>query len=282
MSSSTGAANTSKFEARRLQEERVQAWINDDTALHPLSAMAIDGSERRQRALAEVDGMFAGLTYLEKVCLGDVQEESQREPSGTNNDHFGAFIEDTCDISPTDFQHMEAQYVSEVEMRTNEIKRAWSGLRGLRKGLEHQHQRLKSIASEASSTNIQKLSQAYANPKTMGEMGILVYRDMLDFVIPDTLVEVVAFTSVSYVISGLLFQRGRVAKTDILSGLQRWGDCITNVDDRKAFASFALKMWPPEHLRTTDDIGKRSGQDDDKDSHHHRAKRSRLEDNGPL
>ncbi|KAK2055804.1 hypothetical protein LY76DRAFT_607433 [Colletotrichum caudatum] len=108
-----------------------------------------------------------------------------------------------------------------------------------------------------------------------GRNGYLgIYRDVLDFVLPDTLAEVVAFTSVSYVISDLLFQRGRMAETDILSGLQRWGDCIANVDDRKAFGLFALEMWPLEHLRAVDSLkngGGKEPKDDDKYSHHSRS-----------
>ncbi|WDK23173.1 hypothetical protein CGRA01v4_14465 [Colletotrichum graminicola] len=63
----------------------------------------------------------------------------------------------------------------------------------------------------------------------------------------------------------------RIAKSDILSSLQRWGDCITNIDDRKAFGLFALEMWPLKHLRAVYDVKSGGRKDDDKDSHHSRS-----------
>ncbi|KAF0328659.1 hypothetical protein GQ607_004071 [Colletotrichum asianum] len=276
-----------------LPEVRTSRWLDDEDAPRVLSAMTVDGNARRERALAEIDGIFAGLTYLEKLGDTQVLQDSQTSRNlcdfgeildGIRPDSFGILEEGMIpnEITLPNFEELGLPCVSEEEIPTDEIKQAWSGLRGLRKGLEHQHQRLKSIASEASSKNIQKLEQAFTSPRRMGEMGILAYRDVLDFVVPHTLAEIVAFTSVSYVISNLLLQRGRIAETDIFSGSSRWGDCITDVEDRKAFASFASKMWPLEHFRTADDSGKRSGQDEDKDLHHFRTKRPRFEDNSSL
>ncbi|GKT97676.1 hypothetical protein Ct61P_15526 [Colletotrichum tofieldiae] len=282
-----------KLKALRLHDKRLSRFFDEDGPIL-LNAMAVEGNERRQRALAEVDGMFAGLTYLDK--LGDTPELTHQDypklqRTFVNSDLLQCMghhsiepgINFQADIVYADLEELEASCTpeSDDDVRTwkrprqadstDGIKRAWSGLQSLRKGLEHQHRRLKSIASSASSTNIRKLSEAYGSPKRMGEMGILSYRDVIDFVVPDTLAEVVAFASVSYVISDLLFQRGRIAQTDILSGLQRWGDCITNIDDRKAFGLFALEMWPLEHLRAMDDVKNSAREDDDKDSHHLRS-----------
>ncbi|KAG7060474.1 fructose-bisphosphate aldolase class-II [Colletotrichum scovillei] len=273
----TGAARASKREALHLCNERLGHWLGDEDGPLTLSAMAIGGSARRQRALAEVDGMFAGLTYLNKV--GDSQEDIRYDSTFPG---FSWTLEESIlhsDITDLDLEELGAKCAKE-EIRTNEIRRAWSGLRDLRKGLEQQHYQLRGVAfEEENSTKIQELLlNNYTSPRRMGEIGILAYRDVLDFVVPDTLAEVVAFASVSYVISNLLLQRGRIAETDVLSGLQRWGGCISNEMDRHTFALLASKMWPLEHLRTADDIEKRSGQDDDQDSHYLRAKRSRLED----
>ncbi|KAK7451367.1 hypothetical protein Landi51_04738 [Colletotrichum acutatum] len=277
--SGTGETSASQREALHLRDERIGQWLDDEDGPITLSAMAIDGSARRQRALAEVDGMFAGLTYLN--TLGSTREKIRHDP--TFPQAFEAWTETNLqsDIAYPNVEELEADCSGDGK-RMNEIKRAWSSLRALRKGLKHQHDQLRSIAlEEKSSTRIQELISGYTSPKRMGEIGILAYRDVLDFVLPDTLPEVVAFTSVSYVISNLLLQRGRIAKTDVLCGLQRWGDCISDESDRSAFARLASKMWPLEHLRTADDIEKRSGQDDTQDFHYPRAKRSRLEDDAP-
>ncbi|EXF86033.1 hypothetical protein CFIO01_07601 [Colletotrichum fioriniae PJ7] len=247
----TGETSAPKREALSSRDERLGQWLNDEDGPVTLSAMAIDGSARRQRALAEVDGMFAGLTYLNK--LGDTQEDIGYDP--TFPDLFRTSKESIfhSDITYPDLEEVVAQ-CAEEDIRTNEIRRAWSGLRNLRKGLEQQHDQLRGIAFEEKySTKIQELLLKYTSPRRMGEI-------------------------VSYVISNLLLQRGRIAETDVLSGLQRWGGCISNERDRHTFALLASKMWPLEHLRTANDIEKRSGQDDDQDSHYLRAKRSRLED----
>ncbi|KAK2039636.1 hypothetical protein LZ31DRAFT_558594 [Colletotrichum somersetense] len=287
-----------KPEALELQQGRLGCWLDDKDGPIVLSAMSIDGNERRERALAEVDGMFAGLTYLEKLD-GDLNLNHQYYPSMQMP--FDTILDNSrwkfeTDIEYPGLEEFEAlctprsDYEGQIRKRprqadsTDEIKRAWLGLQSLRKGLEHQHQRLKSIASNASSINIRKLSEAYDSPNRMGEMGILAYRDVLDFVLPDTLAEVVAFTSVSYVIPDLLFQRGRMAQTDILSGLQRWGDCIANIDDRKAFGLFALEMWPLEHLRAVDGLkndGGKEPKDDDKCPHHSRCNHPTAEKDIP-
>ncbi|OHE94377.1 hypothetical protein CORC01_10305 [Colletotrichum orchidophilum] len=301
-------AVNNKSEAKRLQDERLSRYLDDKNGPMPLSALAVQGSERRQRALAELLGIFAGFTYLEKMARGDVTQEAANEYHPTPQRAFNyrqnpyivnQFTEESGilflhDPEYPNLEEFEASGASESKDdsqpqqssrqadSTDEIKLAWSGLRGVRKGLKRQHQRLQDIASKSSSANIRKLLDAYISPKRMGEMGILAYRDVLDFIVPDTLAEVVAFTSLSYVISNLLLQRGRIAETDVLSGIQRWGDCIVNVDDRKAFASFASEMWPLEHLRTMNEVAKSNGQDDDKDSNRSRSKHPAADNRGSL
>ena len=49
----------------------LQSWLADRNGPWCLSAEAFQPGEQRKRALAEIDGMHAGLTFLDKVEKGD-------------------------------------------------------------------------------------------------------------------------------------------------------------------------------------------------------------------
>lgn len=224
--------------------------------------------------------MFAGLTYLDK--LGDKGEDTQYDP--TWRDDYDLGLKEgmlPSDITHPNFEELEAQCVEEGN-RTNAIKRAWLGLRGLRRGLEDQHERLKSIAfEENASTKLQKLLRTYSSPKKMGEMGYFGIQRCSRLCCSGYPCRGcrIHFSFLCY------FKSSTPTRPDRRNRHSFWlaalGGCLSNEDDREDFALLALRMWPREHLRTTDDIGKRSGQDDDKDSHCLRVKRSRLENSTP-
>ena len=87
--------------------------------------MAVDGSARRERALAEIDGMFAGLTYIEK--LGDSQEDFQYIRTFRKYCDLGGFLPVSFGtlkegIIPNEItpEELGAQCVSEEEIPTDE------------------------------------------------------------------------------------------------------------------------------------------------------------------
>lgn len=54
-----------------LDRYRLQKWLDDPKGPLGLSANVLQLSEQRKRALAEIDGIYAGLTFLNKVEGGD-------------------------------------------------------------------------------------------------------------------------------------------------------------------------------------------------------------------
>ncbi|KXH56874.1 hypothetical protein CSAL01_06122 [Colletotrichum salicis] len=252
-------------EAPSLHRERLSRFLNDKDGPITLSVVAPDTSERKRRAQAEIDGIFAGLTYLDKL------KERQDPPDAILQPQERILDKDLVldDIGRrSGGQGSSSNSTAQprhTQSSTDKIQQAWIDLRGLRKGVESQYERLQSIASSSSSESVRGLPDIYDNARGMGKMGILAHRDALDFVIPDTLAEIVAFTSVSYLITNILLQRGRIIETNPLIDLQRWGDCIPDIDNRNAFASFALEMWPSDHPRAITNEGE--GGHDDKASH---------------
>ncbi|KAK1450733.1 hypothetical protein CCUS01_02189 [Colletotrichum cuscutae] len=53
-------------EAPRLRRERLSRFFGDKDGPITISVEPLDTSERRQRAQADIDGIFAGLAYLDK------------------------------------------------------------------------------------------------------------------------------------------------------------------------------------------------------------------------
>ncbi|KAI3557756.1 hypothetical protein CABS03_10717, partial [Colletotrichum abscissum] len=237
-------------EAPRLRRERLSRFFGDKDGPITISVEPLDTSERRQRAQADIDGIFAGLAYLDKrrdsLDTADTNPQSEqplRENLILNDIGHQSASQFTASASTGQVQHPQRS--------TENIRQAWTDLQSLQKGLKAQYERLGAIASKSSSEIVQKLPGIYGNSRGLGKMGILAHRDALDLIIPDTLAEIIAFASFSYVISEILLQRDRIVVTNPLSDLQRWGHCIPNINNREAFVSVALEMWPSDHPRTT-------------------------------
>ncbi|KAI3537967.1 hypothetical protein CSPX01_09764 [Colletotrichum filicis] len=279
-----GAHLAAHFATHSLQEARSNRYANEKDGTFILSANAVDNEGKKRRALAEIDGVFAGLTFLEtsedlqaahdaRLAPQPTFDNGPQQQNGTNlgsrdggplSRQYGSFPDsDASDIDMSSASGHETRAPSNMRQpeSTNEIELAWYSLRAVRRGMKEQHQRLINIASGTSYDNIRKLSKICFSADRMVEMGILTYRDVLYSTVPDTLAEVVAFFSLSKVILDLLAQRARVVKTNILPSLKRWRGCIANADDQEAFAWLASVMWPLESLSTLEEPGNTDTQD---------------------
>lgn len=121
---------------------------------------------------------------------------------------------------------------------------AWIGLRSLKRGMQAEFRRFNNLTSDSESPAARRLHTHLSSPKALADRGTLVYRDVLDGLLPDTLVDIFAFASLSHAISRILVRRKRMQEAQVLSGLQRWGDCIQDADERGAFYTLASGMWP--------------------------------------
>ena len=127
---------------------------------------------------------------------------------------------------------------------TGDLNRAWKGLQSLDKGMQAEFQRFSNVTAETTSSALCQLRARFPSSKTLANQGILVYRDVLEGFLPDTLGDIFAFASLSHAVSEILVRRKRMKKAEILSGLQRWKNCIRDAAERDTFATLASGMWP--------------------------------------
>lgn len=261
----------------------------------PMSLMIGSGPAQLERALAETDGLLAGMRILDKAEPLD-QERDTGQPDNTILydeprllDHSSEVPWVTAtpddDSSPSQFHgpinSMELlpqlmtgiPAVSGVDSRHRggsmntsnpvrgkspirvptcyngapthgDVPTRWAVLRRLRRAMVGHHRRVQEVIASSPLPAASKLAHAYPSAKSMREKGILTFRDILNGVPPTGLTGVFAFASLSYAMSVLLFERGRLKREHILLGLEVWRDSIPDPEEREAFTWLAQTLWP--------------------------------------
>lgn len=138
----------------------------------------------------------------------------------------------------------DAEEPDSAAQKPTDMGRAWEGLQSLKRGMQDEFQRFHAMACGSAYPSIRKLHEQLRSYKALADRGTLVYRDVLDGGVPDTLADIFAFASLSHAISEILVRQGRMQETDILTGLQRWRDCIHDSDEKDAFDMLVSSMWP--------------------------------------
>jgi hypothetical protein len=220
-------------------------------------------------ALAEVDGLFAGISYLEK--LEPESEEPPPSPSA-RSENANNYSTSTPPDSPwfghlnIDLPHLEPSLNSEERSKTearhlrnylnsklvdsNDNSRRlprnsqWATLRSLRKASMYHHHQFVKLTADSPSQEIRKLRKSYVTAKKMLETGIQTFRDVLHNQIPTTLMEIFAFASLSYIISKTLHAKGHLDESEVLSGLLDWRAAIVEEKEKLAFDQIAKLLWP--------------------------------------
>ncbi|KAF5003056.1 hypothetical protein FDECE_10367 [Fusarium decemcellulare] len=229
-------------EQQDLMQRRLQSFLDTEGPwVH--SAESVDNPVVKQRALAEVDGLLAGYKYLDQAESLDLR--IPQFDASPFNSRVGAQFE-SSDL-PQDLSLQPFDEIPNATQQDNDnvssAQRAWSGIRSLRQGIRDEYQRFNSLPLVSTSPRVSQLRDSYPDAETLGHMGILTYRDVLNGVLPRTMAEIFAFASLSFVISTLLFHRGRIRNDQILAGLHHWRDCIADKDDRRVFDALASAMW---------------------------------------
>lgn len=216
-------------------------------------------------ALAEVDGLLAGINYLEKL---EPESEDSHFPSAQNakdnnsprTPANGSWLShltfdlpqlDTSDKGKSKIgtRHLrnilnEKLISSSERPRRVPHKSQWATLRSLRKASMFHYSQFTKVTADSTSAEIRKLRKSYVTAKNMLEMGILTFRDVVHGHTPSTLVDIFAFASLSYVISKTLHSNGHMDESDILSGILDWRAAIADVKERSAFDEIAKHLWP--------------------------------------
>jgi hypothetical protein len=218
-------------------------------------------------ALAEVDGLLAGINYLERL---EPESEEAHSPSSWSdkakdylppNPAKGSWF-GHLNIELPELEALGSEERSKIEIRhlrntlneklinSNDNSRQiphksqWATLRSLREASMYHYNQFHKVTVDSTSAEVRKLRKSYVAAKNMLEMGILTFRDVLRGQIPTTLVDIFAFASLSYVISKALHSHGHIDESDILSGILDWRAAIGDEKERSAFDEIAKRLWP--------------------------------------
>ncbi|KAM6537945.1 hypothetical protein FALCPG4_003841 [Fusarium falciforme] len=183
------------------------------------------------RALGEIDGLFAGMKYVDETQPLDATSQP-----GSELDDLALELEALCrDVSP---QPPNPQPADET---------AWSSVRDVRDGMQCHWRHFVQVSQNLNMPIINELREMYEDAKGLREAGVFAFRHTLTGPAPNSLRQVFAFCSLSYVVCRLLHARGRFEKTEILAGITLWLNALKTPEEREAFKNLAEKLWPEAH-----------------------------------
>ncbi|KAF4447174.1 hypothetical protein FALBO_16982 [Fusarium albosuccineum] len=202
--------------------------------------------EHLDKALAEVDGLFAGLRYLDET-------EPAPQTSGHPNDHLKT--SDSLELelealssasSSSASSANEAAGAQQCDPKAvpsaHEI--AWSSIRNVRDGMQILWKHFVDESLRLDSPIVHNLRAAYRDATGLREAGVFAFRNTLTGPPPNDLTKVFAFCSLSYVVSRLLHTSGRLKQKDVLAGVRLWLDALETKEEREAFKILAQNLWP--------------------------------------
>ncbi|UPK97837.1 hypothetical protein LCI18_008772 [Fusarium solani-melongenae] len=200
----------------------------------------VRGNEHLSRALEEVDGLFAGMKYLDAT---DPLHTTAR-PNSVPDDDLALELEALCRAASSR-QPTSPQSDQEI---------AWSSVRDVRDGMQCHWRHFVKVSHDLDMPIINRLRDKYKDAKGLREAGVFAFRNTLTSPSPNNLEEIFAFCSLSYVVSCLLHARGRFEKTEILAGITIWLNAIKIPEEREIFRDLARTLWPEArtHLHSFD------------------------------
>ncbi|KAJ4039258.1 hypothetical protein NW756_009627 [Fusarium oxysporum] len=211
-------------------------------------------AEHLGRALAEVDGLFAGFTHLDET-----EPESRTSRSTSRQDDLALELNSLCNTSPANSApDSQPDFTSpSIQAREN----AWASIRTVREGMQILWKHFVDVSHDVNLPAINNIRAEYHDSKGLRQAGVFAFRNTLTGPAPNDLVKIFAFCSLSYVVSRLLYSRGRLVEGDILAGIRLWLNALEDEDERKAFEVLAERLWPEarNHLHFINlDLGEQS------------------------
>ncbi|KAF5611753.1 uncharacterized protein FSUBG_2190 [Fusarium subglutinans] len=205
-------------------------------------------AEHLGRALAEVDGLFAGFTHLDET-----EPESRASRSSHRQDDLALELDSLCNTAPPTNGTPDSQPDS-TDPRNQARENAWASIRTVREGMQILWEHFVDVSCDVNLPTINNIRAEYHDSKGLRQAGVFAFRNTLTGPAPNDLAKIFAFCSLSYVVSRLLCSRGRLAEGDILAGIRLWLNALKNEDERKAFEVLAERLWPEarNHLHFID------------------------------
>ncbi|KAF4954431.1 hypothetical protein FGADI_5297 [Fusarium gaditjirri] len=204
-------------------------------------------AEHLGRALAEVDGLFAGFTHLDET-----EPESRTSDSSHRIDDLALELDSLCNTVPAN-RTPDSQ--PDFNNPSNQAREnAWASIRTVREGMQILWEHFVDVSHDVNLPAINNIRTEYHDSKGLRQAGVFAFRNTLTGPAPNDLVKIFAFCSLSYVVSRLLYSKGRLEEGDILAGIRLWLNALEDADERKAFEVLARRLWPEarNHLHFID------------------------------
>ncbi|KAH7260784.1 uncharacterized protein BKA55DRAFT_559757 [Fusarium redolens] len=204
-------------------------------------------AEHLGRALAEVDGLFAGFTHLDET-----EPESRPSRSSHRPDDLALELDSLCNTAPANSTPNSQPDFTDPSIQARE--NAWASIRTVREGMQILWEHFVDVSQDVNIPAINNIRAEYHDAKGLRQAGVFAFRNTLTGPAPNDLVKIFAFCSLSYVVSRLLYSRGRLAEGDILAGIRLWLNALEDEEERKAFEVLARRLWPEarNHLHFMD------------------------------
>ncbi|KAF4445666.1 hypothetical protein F53441_10615 [Fusarium austroafricanum] len=195
------------------------------------------------RTLAEVDGLFAGFIYLDEA-----EPIQHKNPRGGYQHHLALELNDlynSCNAAPIygyNTSDPAQTFTISNEIGAREV--AWSSIRTVREGIQVLWDHFDYVSRSLKMPAINNIHASYQGPEGLRQAGLFALRNILAGPIPKDLARVFAFCSLSYVVSRLLYTRGKLLEGDILAGVREWSGALEKEDERAAFETLVRRLWP--------------------------------------
>ncbi|KAF7537365.1 hypothetical protein G7Z17_g12865 [Cylindrodendrum hubeiense] len=211
----------------------------------------VRAKDHLKKALSEIDGLFAGLSYLDKT--ESLTHDAFSTPFPGEGPREANYMDLDLDLELDVLSTQESPPEGAVQQDQNNHppdptpesrRRDWSSIRGVRDGVEILWKDFDDLATKLDNDAINNIRKSYGDAKGLRETGVVAFRNTLTGPAPNDLKKIFAFASLSYVVSCLLRDRNRLSDEDVLDGIQVWMNAIQDQDERDAFATLARQLWP--------------------------------------
>ncbi|RGP75156.1 hypothetical protein FLONG3_5840 [Fusarium longipes] len=189
------------------------------------------------KTLAIVDGLFAGYVYL------DTTEPATTQKGLSRNKLRNGLSQELRALCNEEAHTREAADTRPYSTN-NDHEQAWSSIRAVRHGIEALWEHFIVVAAELDNVAIKSIIDDYKDAKGLRQTGVIALRNISSGPVPDDLCKIFAFCCLSYVVSHLLYARGRLSEVDILAGIHLWFHALGRDDEREAFRLLVQVLWP--------------------------------------
>ena len=129
------------------------------------------------------------------------------------------------------------------------IERGVRALRRVERYYNKDHTRFLEVTQDCKDQVVLDLRSVFQDPDTWRSKGKDAWEQILAGSLVGTLAEILAFTSMSYVIAKILVEDENIHHRNILAGLHQFKNAIRDVRERELFVEIVPKMWPLPNIK---------------------------------